>query len=107
MDWLLLIVAGVLEIGWALCLKESAGFTRWAPAVGFFVLMLGSVYLLSLALRSIPLGTAYAVWTGIGVVGAAVAGMVLFGESCDLRRVACIGLIVAGIAGLKLTSQAG
>jgi quaternary ammonium compound-resistance protein SugE len=104
MDWLLLVVAGVMEIGWAFFLKQSDGLTRWAPAVAFFVLMLASVYLLSLSLRSIPLGTAYAVWTGIGVVGAAVAGMAWFGETVDWRRMVCIGLIIAGIAGLRLTT---
>lgn len=102
MSWLLLLLAGLLEVAWAVGLKYSAGFTRLWPSVGTLVAMAGSVLLLGLALRHLPLGTAYAVWTGIGTVGTAVLGMVLLGEPAGALRLLSIGLIVAGIAGLKL-----
>ncbi|MHB1556163.1 MAG: DMT family transporter [Isosphaeraceae bacterium] len=104
MPWVVLLVAGLLEAAWAVCLKYSRGFTILWPSIGFVGLMLGSLYLLGVALRSLPLGTAYAVWTGIGAVGTVVRGVVMLGEPADLRRLACIGLILAGILGLRLVS---
>lgn len=104
MAWLVLFVAGLFEVGWALCLKASQGFTRPWPTTGFAVFMFASVYLLAVAMRSLPLGTAYAVWTGIGAVGAVAVGVAVLGEPADARRMACVGLIVAGIVGLKLAS---
>jgi quaternary ammonium compound-resistance protein SugE len=104
MAWVVLIVAGLLEVGWAVCLKYSAGFTRPWPSVGFAASMLASVYLLGVSLRSLPLGTAYTVWTGVGAVGTVILGIALLGEPADARRLACIGLILAGIVGLKLVS---
>ena len=102
--WGTLALAGLLEIGWAVGLKYTDGFTRLVPSALTLAAMAASVGLLSLALRHIPIGTAYAVWTGIGAVGVAVAGMVLFGESRDALRIVFILLIVAGIAGLKIVS---
>jgi quaternary ammonium compound-resistance protein SugE len=102
MSWLLLVLAGLLEVAWAVGLKYSLGFTRLWPSVFTVAAMGGSVGLLGLALRHLPLGTAYAVWTGIGTVGTAVLGMVLLGEPAGALRLLSIGLIVAGIAGLKL-----
>lgn len=104
MPWAILILAGLCEIGWAVGLKYTDGFTRLWPSVGTVVSMIVSIVLLGLALKSLPLGTAYAVWTGIGILGTAVLGMVLFSESADPVRLACIGLIVVGIVGLKLTT---
>jgi quaternary ammonium compound-resistance protein SugE len=104
MAWVVLFVAGLLEVGWAVCLKSSKGFTALWPSVGFGVFMLGSVYLLGVALKSLPLGTAYTVWTGIGAIGTVVFGLLVLGESADPRRLACIGLILAGVVGLKLVS---
>jgi quaternary ammonium compound-resistance protein SugE len=104
MAWVYLFVAGLFEIGWVLGLKLSFGFTRLWPSVFTAICFFVSLGLLGLALRTLPLGTAYAVWTGIGAVGAAVIGMAAFGESTAVLRVLCILLIVAGIAGLKLTS---
>lgn len=102
MAWLLLFLAGLLEIGWAVGLKYTAGFSRLVPTVLTTASMVASLGLLGLALRTLPLGTAYAIWTGIGTVGTAILGMVLFSEEPAAGRLACIGLIVAGIAGLKL-----
>ena len=104
MAWAILIAAGLLEVAWAVSLKSTEGFTRLGPSVGFFASMLGSVYLLGVSLKTLPLGTAYTVWTGVGAVGTVILGMVLLGEPADWRRLACLGLIVAGIAGLKLAS---
>lgn len=104
MSWMLLIVAGLLEVGWAVGLKYTAGFTRLVPSALTLAAMAGSVGLLGLALRSLPLGTAYAVWTGIGTVGTAVFGMIVLGEPAGAARLLCIALIVAGIFGLKLLS---
>ena len=104
MAWLILLAAGLLEVGWAVGLKYTEGFTRPLPTVLTIVSMVASLGLLGLALRSLPLGTAYAVWTGVGTVGTAILGIVLFRESADPARILCIGLIVAGIAGLKLAS---
>ena len=102
MAWTMLFVAGLLEIGWAIGLKYTDGFTRLVPSVLTIVSMVGSVILLGLSLKSLQVGTAYAVWTGIGTVGTALLGIALFGEPATALRLACIGLIVAGIAGLKL-----
>ncbi len=102
MAWTMLFVAGLLEIGWAIGLKYTDGFTRLTPSILTIVSMIGSVILLGLSLKSLQVGTAYAVWTGIGTVGTAVLGIVLLGEPATAIRLACIGLIVAGIAGLKI-----
>lgn len=104
MPWLMLLVAGLFEVGWAIGLKYTEGFTRFWPSVGTLVAMVASVGLLGLALRTLPVGTAYAVWTGIGAVGTVVCGIVLLGEPATVARLACVGLIVAGIVGLKLTA---
>ena len=104
MNWLYLLIAGLLEVSWAIGLKYTEGWTRLWPSVITAVLMIASFYFLSIAVRTLPIGTAYAVWTGIGTVGAALIGMILFDEPKDIIRVACIALIIAGIAGLKLTS---
>lgn len=100
--WTMLFVAGLLEIGWAIGLKYTEGFTRLTPSVLTIASMIGSVILLGLSLKSLQVGTAYAVWTGIGTVGTALLGIVLLGEPATAVRLACIGLIVAGIAGLKI-----
>lgn len=104
MAWIILVLAGLLEIGWAIGLKYSAGFTLLVPSVLTAVSMLGSVVMLGLALRTLPLGTAYAIWTGIGTVGTAIFGIMVLGEPASAARIACIALIVSGILGLKLLS---
>ncbi|SEV87477.1 quaternary ammonium compound efflux SMR transporter SugE [Luteibacter sp. 329MFSha] len=104
MYWIVLVVAGLFEIGWAIGLKYTEGFTRLVPSVLTGAAMVVSIVLLALAAKKLPLGTAYAVWTGIGAVGAVTLGIVLFGESAQPLRLLCVGLIVAGIVGLKLTS---
>jgi quaternary ammonium compound-resistance protein SugE len=104
MAWLILTVAGLFEVGWAVGLKYTEGFTRLWPTLWTAAAMVVSLGLLGLALRTLPLGTAYAVWTGIGAIGTALLGIALFGESTDLTRLACIGLILAGIVGLKLVT---
>ena len=104
MAWVVLFVAGLLEIGWAVGLKYTEGFTRLWPTVGTVAALIASMGLLGVALRTLPLGTAYAVWTGIGTVGTAVLGIVLFREPATAMRLLCIALIVAGILGLKLAS---
>jgi quaternary ammonium compound-resistance protein SugE len=104
MAWFVLIFAGLLEIGWAVGLKYTAGFTRPLPTVLTVASMVASMGLLGLSLKTLPIGTAYAVWTGIGTIGTAVLGIMLFGEAATVARLACIGLIVAGISGLKLIS---
>ena len=104
MAWIYLAIAGVLEIVWAIGLKYSEGFTRFWPSVVTVLGMAVGFYYLSQALKVIPIGTGYAVWVGIGAVGTAILGIALFGESASPARLACIGLIVAGIVGLKLTS---
>jgi quaternary ammonium compound-resistance protein SugE len=104
MSWLYLTLAGLLEIVWAIGLKYTEGFTRVVPSVITIAAMIASVWFLALALRTIPVGTGYAVWTGIGAVGTAILGIVLFAEPATAARLACIGLIVAGILGLKLVS---
>jgi quaternary ammonium compound-resistance protein SugE len=102
MNWVYLVIAGLLEVAWAVGLKYTAGFTRLMPSLWTLAAMLGSVGLLGLALRALPLGTAYAIWTGIGTVGTAVFGMAMLGEPAGALRLLSIGLIVAGIVGLKL-----
>ena len=104
--WITLFFAGILEAGWAIGVKYTEGFTRVWPSAATLVLMGGSIYLLSRSLTGLPLGTAYAVWTGIGAVGTVIAGLVLFDESRSALRLLCILLIVAGIVGLKLCSDA-
>lgn len=104
MAWVALLLAGLLEIAWALGLKYSAGFTRLWPSIGTFVAIALSFALLSLSLKSVPFGTAYAIWTGIGAAGAAIAGIFLFGESADAARIGCLVMIVAGTVGLKLAT---
>ncbi len=104
MAWLYLLVAGLFEIGWAIGLKYTHGFTRLLPTLFTLASMIVSLGMLGLALKSLPVGTAYAVWTGIGTIGTAILGIVLLGESAAVLRLACIGLIVAGIVGLKLVS---
>lgn len=102
MAWILLIIAGLFEIAWAIGLKYTAGFTRLWPSVGTILAMIVSVYLLALAVRTLPIGTGYAVWTGIGAAGTAILGIALLGEAATAARLACIGLIIAGIIGLKV-----
>lgn len=104
LSWLILLLAGLFEVGWAVGLKYTAGFTRLLPTLLTIACMAASLALLGLALRALPLGTAYAVWTGVGTIGTALLGIVLFAESASVMRLVCIGLIVAGIAGLKLVS---
>jgi quaternary ammonium compound-resistance protein SugE len=104
MPWMILVVAGLLEIGWAAGLKYSDGLTRLWPAVFTIAAMVASMWLLAVAVRSLPVGTAYAVWTGIGTVGTALVGIAMLGEPATLVRLACIALILAGIAGLKMVS---
>jgi quaternary ammonium compound-resistance protein SugE len=104
MAWIVLFVAGLLEVGWAIGLKYTDGFTRLWPTVGTVAAMVVSLFLLGLALRSLPVGTAYAIWTGVGTIGTALLGIVLFGESAAAARLLCIALIVAGIVGLKLVT---
>jgi quaternary ammonium compound-resistance protein SugE len=104
MAWLLLLIAGLLEVGWAVGLKYTEGFTRLVPSVLTRVSMTASIGMLALALKTLPMGTAYAVWTGIGAVGTAILGIALFGDPAGIARIACIGLIVAGIVGLKLVT---
>jgi len=102
MQWVLLVIAGLLEMGWAVGLKYTQGFTKLIPSVFTVMVMMASFCFLSLALRSLPLGTAYAVWTGIGTVGIVILGIILFKEPVDLLRLLFIGLIVIGIIGLKM-----
>ena len=104
MNWLLLFVAGLFEVGWAIGLKYTEGFTRLWPTIGTAIAMLLSVCLLGFAMKSLPVGTAYAVWVGVGALGTALLGMVLFGESASAARLMCLALILAGIIGLKLTT---
>jgi len=104
MAWGILLLAGLCEIVWAVALKYAGGFTRLLPSAGILAAMAASAGLLSLALKSLPVGTAYAVWTGIGVAGAAGLGIYLFDEPADVWRLSCIGLVLAGIVGLRLGS---
>ena len=104
MSWLYLTIAGVLEVVWAIGLKYTEGFTRLTPSIITIVAMVASVWFLALALKTIPVGTGNAIWTGIGAVGTAILGIVLFAEPATAARIGCIALIVAGIFGLKLAS---
>jgi quaternary ammonium compound-resistance protein SugE len=106
MAWLLLVLAGLFEIGWAIGLKYTEGFSKFWPSAGTLVAMTLSVVLLGIAMKSLPVGTAYAVWVGVGAVGTAALGMVLFGEPATVGRLISLGLIVAGIVGLKLATPA-
>ena len=105
MSWILLLLAGLCEVGWAVGLKYSDGFTRLWPSMGTAAAMILSVVLLGIALRHLPLGSAYAVWTGIGTVGTVLFGILVFGEPAAASRLFCVGLIVAGIMGLKLSAS--
>ena len=102
MTWFILVIAGLFEIGWAIGLKYTEGFTRLWPTVATLAAMIVSIGLLGIAMRTIPVGTAYAVWTGIGTVGTVILGMVLFGDSTAVLRLLCVALIIIGIIGLKL-----
>jgi quaternary ammonium compound-resistance protein SugE len=106
MAWLILLLAGLFEVGWAIGLKYSHGFSRLWPTVGTVIAMLVSLALLSIAMKSLPVGTAYAVWVGVGAVGTVILGIVLFGEPANPARLISVGLIIAGIIGLKLASPA-
>ncbi len=105
MAWIYLVVAGLFEVGWAIGLKYTEGFTRLWPSLWTGASMALSLYLLAQALRTLPVGTGYAVWTGIGSLGTAILGIVLLGESRDALRLLCLGLIVAGIVGLKVVTE--
>ena len=105
MSWIILVIAGLLQVVWAIGLKYTHGFTRLTPSVITVTAMIVSIVLLSWAMRSLPVGTAYAVWTGIGAVGAAITGILLLGESASLARIASLALIVCGIIGLKLSAH--
>ena len=105
MPWLYLFVAGLLEVGWAIGLKFTYGFTKLWPSVGTVTAMIGSFVLLALALKHIPVGTGYAVWTGIGAAGTAIIGMMFLGESREVARIVCLCLIVSGVVGLKVFSK--
>lgn len=105
MAWIFLCIAGILEVGWAYFMKESDGFSRLYPTVATFILMFASFGLLSVAMKSLPLGTAYAVWTGIGALGAFIVGIIILGEQASFMRVASAGLILLGLIGLKLSSD--
>lgn len=102
MNWIILFIAGLLEIGWAIGLKYTEGFTKPWPTVGTVLSLIASFLLLGLALKTLPVGTAYAVWVGIGAIGTAVLGILLFNESTEMLKMVSLGLICAGIAGLKL-----
>lgn len=104
MAWVYLIIAGLLEIVWAVGLKYTHGFSRLWPSVGTVAAMIASFVLLAIALKTIPVGTGYAVWTGIGAAGTAIIGMVFLGESREVARMVCLVLIVAGVIGLRLTA---
>lgn len=105
MPWIILFIAGLLEVVWALMLKQSEGFTKPVPTVIFFISLVLSMALLAQALKSLPVGTAYAVWTGIGAAGTAILGMLLLGESRDLLKLVSLAMLVGGILGLRLTSS--
>ena len=105
MDWIILSIAGVLEVVWALLLKQSEGFSKPAPTIGFLIALTASMGLLAFALRTLPVGTAYAVWTGIGAAGTAIVGMLWLGEPRDALRLASLVLLLAGIIGLRLTTR--
>lgn len=102
MAWIILFLAGLFEIGWAVGLKYTDGFTKLWPSVGTLASMGVSVLLLAIALKTLPLGTGYAIWTGIGTIGTVIFGIIVFGESTEVLRLACIAMIIGGIVGLKL-----
>jgi quaternary ammonium compound-resistance protein SugE len=104
MNWILLVLAGLCEVAWAIGLKYTEGFTRPLPTIGTVSAMLISIWLLGIAMKSLPVGTAYAVWVGIGAVGTAILGIILLNESASAARLASLSLIVAGIVGLKLAT---
>ena len=104
MSWIILALAGLFEIGWAIGLKYTEGFTRPVPTALTAAAMIASVVLLGLAVRTLPVGTAYAVWTGIGTVGTVILGIILFAEPASALRLGCIAMIIAGIVGLKMTA---
>jgi quaternary ammonium compound-resistance protein SugE len=104
LEWGILLIAGLFEVAWAIGLKYTEGFTRFWPSVGTAVAMILSVVLLGVAMKGIPVGTAYAVWTGVGTLGAVILGIILFNEPANATRLICLGLILAGIAGLKLSA---
>ena len=106
MSWVILTVAGLFEVGWAIGLKYTEGFTRLWPTVGTILSMIASLWLLGIAMKSLPVGTAYAVWVGVGAVGTVVLGIVLFEEPATTARLVSVGLIIAGIVGLKLATPA-
>ena len=106
MAWVLLLVAGLLEVGWAIGLKYTEGFTRLWPSAFTLAAMIASVWLLGIAMKSLPVGTSYAVWVGVGAVGTAILGIVLFNEPANAGRLVSLGLILAGIVGLKLATPA-
>ena len=106
MNWFILFIAGLFEIGWAIGLKYTEGFTRLWPSIATAASMVVSVVLLGIAMKTLPVGTAYAVWVGIGAVGTAILGMVLLGDAANTGRILSLGLIVAGVIGLKLTTSA-
>ena len=105
MAWIALVVAGVFEVAWAIGLKYTEGFTRTWPSVATLAAMFASIVLLAWAMKTLPVGTAYAVWTGIGAVGTVILGIVLFGEAATLARLACVALIVVGIVGLRVVTD--
>jgi quaternary ammonium compound-resistance protein SugE len=107
MDWAILVIAGLFEVGWAVGLKYSEAFTRFWPSVGTAIALAASMILLAVALRTLPLGTAYTIWTGIGAIGTVVLGIALFGEPATAARLSCIALILVGIVGLKLSTSTG
>ena len=107
MAWTCLVIAGLLEIGWAIGLKYTEGFSRLRPSIATICAMIGSFNLLAAALKTIPVGTGYAVWTGIGAAGTAIVGMTFLGESREMLRILCILLIIAGVLGLRFVSPSG
>jgi len=106
MAWVVLVIAGLFEVGWAIGLKYTEGFTRLGPTVGTILAMIISVWLLGISVKHLPVGTAYAVWVGVGAVGTVVMGILLFGEPADTGRLISVALIIAGIVGLKLSAPA-
>jgi quaternary ammonium compound-resistance protein SugE len=104
MAWVYLVIAGLFETAWAIGLKYTDGWTKIGPSVFTVATMIASFYFLSIAIKTLPIGTAYVIWTGIGAVGTAILGIVLFGESRELMRIVCMLLIVSGIVGLKIVS---
>jgi len=105
MEWFYLVIAGIFEVGWAIGLKYSQGFTKTLPSILTIIGMIASFYFLSLSLKSLPIGTAYAIWTGIGTVGTVLFGILLFKEPVNIMRIVCIAFIIGGIIGLKLISN--